>query len=266
MTALMSAASAGEIEKVRALIQSGANVNARSSINATPLFYACEKKDAPAARLQIVKMLVEAGADVSVVASHNSKSADRVAADNRMLEIANYLVEIYNRDLTLLTATTKAYADRNASISMIWAANWVAVRNALDEGANPRFVGNATGETALMFLAFGLRVADDETVQAILARSDLDVQRKIDGCTALHLAVASNNIKMVGWLIKAGANLNVIDLKQRTPLDMPGTDDNEEAIELLEDAGAKTYKQLQDRPFTPYYVELFNHRTHENRA
>jgi len=59
---LLSAAKKGDAAAVKSLLAKGADVNAKTRYNQTPLMFAAEK-----GHLEIVKALIEAGADVNVV-------------------------------------------------------------------------------------------------------------------------------------------------------------------------------------------------------
>jgi hypothetical protein len=58
---LLEAARKSDVEKVRALLAKGANVNAKSSYGVTPLGFACSRGS-----VEIVKLLLESGAEVNV--------------------------------------------------------------------------------------------------------------------------------------------------------------------------------------------------------
>jgi hypothetical protein len=58
---LLAAARKSDVEKVRALLAKGADVNAKSPYGATPLFFACDRGNA-----EVVRVLLENGADVNV--------------------------------------------------------------------------------------------------------------------------------------------------------------------------------------------------------
>jgi Ankyrin repeats (3 copies) len=58
---LIAAAKRGDAESVKSLLAKGADVNAKTRYNQTPLMFASEK-----GHLEVVKILIEAGADVNV--------------------------------------------------------------------------------------------------------------------------------------------------------------------------------------------------------
>ncbi len=58
---ILSATRKSDIEKVKALLAKGADVNAKSPYGATPLFFACDRANA-----EMVKLLLEKGAEVNI--------------------------------------------------------------------------------------------------------------------------------------------------------------------------------------------------------
>ncbi len=59
------------------------------------------------------------------------------------------------------------------------------------------------------------------------------------GWTALHYAVINDDVELVGYLIKHGANVNKSSSDGMTPLYLAGINENQEIIRLLKKAGAK---------------------------
>jgi len=248
LSPLMAAALMGNVETVRALIANGANVNARLVSNETALFHGA--KYTGAGNLEIVKMLVEAGADVSIK-NDSGKYAHEIAVANKMYNLQKYLVGIFNRDADLFNLANKADTERKTATANTRSAHWQLIKDELAKGANPRFA-NAGGFTTLHNIIGGLSSLiatlddNDSTMKTLIARSDLNAQIIEDGATVLHFAVDYNNAKLVSWLIKAGANLNVVSTKKETPLDWALADKRQNVIALLQNAGAKTYAQLQN--------------------
>lgn len=58
---LLAAARKSDVEKVKALLAKGADVNAKSPYGATPLFFACDRGS-----VEVVRALLESGADANV--------------------------------------------------------------------------------------------------------------------------------------------------------------------------------------------------------
>ena len=58
---LLAAARKSDVEKVKALLAKGADVNAKSPYGATPLFFACDRGS-----VEVVRVLLENGADANV--------------------------------------------------------------------------------------------------------------------------------------------------------------------------------------------------------
>src|SRR5262245_35542407 len=61
---LIAAAKRGDAEAVKSLLAKGANVNAKTRYDQTPLMFAAEK-----GHLEIVRILIEAGADINATDS-----------------------------------------------------------------------------------------------------------------------------------------------------------------------------------------------------
>ena len=79
---------AGKCPCVRALVNSGADVNAaRTDNGCTPMFVAAEK-----CHLEVVRALVEAGADVNAARTTDGVTPVFMAAQNGHLEVVRALV------------------------------------------------------------------------------------------------------------------------------------------------------------------------------
>jgi len=136
-TALMHAANRGNTEIVRALIKSGANVNAKTKFQErTPLMFASLY-----GYTEIVNLLLEAGADVNVK-SPDGATALVFSAENGHQDIVNALINA-GADLN-----TKVYGD---STALIWATlkGQTEIVKALIEAGADTNAKNSQGYTAL---------------------------------------------------------------------------------------------------------------------
>jgi Ankyrin repeats (3 copies) len=85
---LLAATRKGDVAQVKALLDKGASVNAKSPYGQTPLFFACDR-----GYTEIVKLLVDRGADVNVEDTFYHASALSWAAQKNRLEIVKLLLD-----------------------------------------------------------------------------------------------------------------------------------------------------------------------------
>src|SRR5271163_2878938 len=85
---LLAATRKGDFAQVKALLDKGVSVNAKSSYGQTALFFACDRGN-----LEIVKLLVDRGADVNVEDTFYHASALSWAAQKNRTEIVKILLD-----------------------------------------------------------------------------------------------------------------------------------------------------------------------------
>lgn len=85
MAALFLAVRAGSAAKIKLLVETGANLEAKSSQGFTPLFEAVDRKDK-----SLVKLLLDLGADVEAK-SDRGKSVVALASHLHQHELARFL-------------------------------------------------------------------------------------------------------------------------------------------------------------------------------
>ncbi len=199
-TVLMVAAATGETESVTALLQSGAIVDAMDYRGQTAFFHAVM-----AGRRKTVGRLVELGADVNHV-SHGGLplSGSRTAL----------ILAAERNDPGMIQLLLEAGADVNLS--------------------------STDGMTALMAAA---RKGAFEPVRLLL-EAGAEVRRyapyeKNGQYSTLMFAAASGGSAMVQMLIDAGADVNFLNEQGRTPLLIARESENQQAIQILLEAGAK---------------------------
>lgn len=226
---LSRAAYNGEIEKVKALIESGADVNSWSNLGShsnTPLMYAVYK-----GHYEVAKILIEAGADVNAFHSPDHTVLYHALESYRLsAELVQLLVDsgvnmdpnsLFRAVQSLRTAGEKSEVPKVMSIL-------------IDAGADVN-KQDQTGFTVLMAAAFeGYNQLVD-----ILLRSGAEINASMEsGRTALTLAVSMGHTETVRLLIEAGADLETIDKSGNTPLMIAKSKGFEEIVELLKEAGA----------------------------
>ncbi|MEO6908789.1 MAG: ankyrin repeat domain-containing protein [Abditibacteriaceae bacterium] len=237
LTALMVAASMGNSKTTRMLLDAGADVNARTSANGTALIFGSCKTDESRGSLEVVKMLVAAGADLFVT-TEGGKNALKMARDDKLNDIADYLytaskaqIDIDNLAINLYNAGSQvAGLSKNPSPTP-----WGDAQKLLDKGAKGNFA-NKSGETALILFSLDAKGFDETIAKRLIVVSDVNAQPK--GATALHFAAQSGNERMVALLIAAGAKLSTVSNKGNTPLD--SAHNFPAIVAMLRNAGAES--------------------------
>jgi ankyrin repeat protein/beta-lactamase regulating signal transducer with metallopeptidase domain len=175
---LLEAVETGDLERVKVLIEQGADVMARNEKGATPLHRAARR-----GHRDVVKFLLEHGADIN-------------AQDNK------------GKTPLYLSATWGGYKDmvkflleRGADVSILDNDGWNVLHTAAEAGQ---------WEILVMLMAEGLR---PETGVAENASPSTAI-----GSTTLHLAVRYNQIAAVKTLLATGMNVNIRNEKEQTPL------------------------------------------------
>lgn len=237
---LTAAVKAGDLPAVRALLKSGAEVNARAGDGSTPLLWAVHD-----AQPEIARVLITAGATVDAANDFGvtplleaSRTGDAVMVDVLLQGGANPSLAHPEGETPLMAAAragsvpaVRALLTRGADVNaaenfqktsaLMWAAgegHVEVVDLLLEAGANPDHQGHITslaqrhnadhptgGLTALMLAA---RNGDDTMVRR-LAKGGADLNLKNgDGASAAMLAIYNDRFDVAATLIELGSDAN----------------------------------------------------------
>src|SRR5690606_7517052 len=220
---LIDAAKAGNLHAVRAEIEAGADVDARSSDGSTALHWAVEGH-----AVEIVDALLEAGADATV------------ASRNRVTPLS---LAALTGDAAVIERLLAAGADPNERSEEGQTALMLAARNGrpdavrllLDRGADVNAVEPFRGQTALMWAA-GEGNAD--AIHLLIDHgADIDA-RSTGGFTALMFAARENQPEAARALVERGADLDAVAPDGTSTLNMAMLNAHYDVASLLVAAGA----------------------------
>jgi ankyrin repeat protein len=204
-TPLHSAMVNASTEIAQALLEKGADVNAKNSSNWTPLGRAVEQGN-----LELVDLLLSKGADPNIVSSTQNSILQR-AVSSPNPEILQRLIKA-GADLK--------FQDRQGMTALHLAANqphssYTDALKALIEGGADVNAKDFYEQTPLHLAARGDAY---DTAEFLLAHGADPNVKDINSDTPLHLAL--KDWRLVQLLLAKGANVNAIDKKGYTPLDM----------------------------------------------
>jgi ankyrin repeat protein len=206
-TVLMAAAP--DVEKMKLLIDRGANVNARAQSRFSALMVAAQYQDSSAA----INLLLDRGAQVGPPAEGGAP--------------------VFNANPFFLAS----YAG-NASI----------LRRLRDAGAKIDEPMTLIGTSRTTPLLGAFKFGDDEVARALFDLGTPIEFADGNGITMLGRAALNNEVSMARWLIGRGANVNVVDKLGMTPLLWAASMDfgDPAMIELLLKSGASADAKNRD--------------------
>jgi len=270
-TSIHLAAQLGDLEKVKAFLERGTDINAKNDDGMTPLLLAISNK-----QTEVTKFLIENGADVNVGDKQDYVPLVYALGNedsNTVQLLLDKGADIKSKD-TAMGFSVLHWAilmDSKESTELILAA-----------GADVKAKSN-TGETPLDVAAYGASAAigellaakgaevtslaaaaymgDIDKVKAFLDEG-IDVNQKtgmIQG-TALHSAAAGGHQEVVGFLISKGSDVGAQNRAGQTPLHIAAQAGHLEVVQLLLKKGA-TANAKDSRGRTP--TDLAQEAKHE---
>ena len=183
---------------INAILEKGADVNARDAYQNTPLHWACIK-----GHMKVAMALVDRGADVDEKDKFNRTPLEMAKATINKEKLRNAAAKYKENKDELFAAVKK----RKTTADQIKAI--------LDKGA---YV-NATDEEQMTPLHIACIEGYMEVTMALLDRgADLHI-RGVDDYTPLHLACMNDNMKVAIALVNRGADIDAKDNDNKTPLE-----------------------------------------------
>ena len=251
---------AGNKETVELFIKAGINVNDRDPVSGmTALMFAIAK-----GHDEIIKLLLDNGADVNVDAHGTTALTGAVAAERNIAVIkmlldkganVNYIANPESGMTALMFAAFKGHADivkilldKGADVNATGKDGMTALRMALlsdksfavikmllDKGASVNNINTQDGVTALMIATSNLHA---DIVEMLIVKG-ADVNAKADeGMTALMYASLKGSPEIVKMLIDKGADLNAKRSDDLTALKYASNGSHDDVVALLKKAGA----------------------------
>ena len=256
---MADAAMRGDVEAVKALLSSGADVNIAQGDGSTALHWAAYNGE-----LELVELLLDAGASVEASTRIGSMTPLAMAARAGNAPIIGALLD---------AGANAAEANEIGTTVLMTAAasgNGDAVAVLIDKGADVNATDVTNGQTALMFAASMNRAA---AIGVLIEHgADPDVTTNVSevsspgrggrggstlpvgGLTALHFAARDGQIDALRELLAGGANVNIVSPANQTPpLTEAIINANLDIAKLLLDNGADLNAMNADG-LTPLYA------------
>jgi uncharacterized protein len=199
---LMAAARAGRVDVARALLEHGADANARENVRGqTALMWAVSQRHP-----DVVRLLLEHGADVHARTRSNPQLVYTGEPSGAGRSRTDWVMRT---------------VDRGGSTALLFAARQGELESArllLAAGASP----NETGPDRMSALVMASYSGHGEFAAWLLTK-DANPNSADAGYTALHTAVLRGDIELVKQLLAYGANPNA-RVTQGTPITREGED------------------------------------------
>ena len=240
---LHQAVYASDLERVRALIRAGADVNERlDGDGMIPLQYAVA-----AGSMEALEILLAAGAEINGTGGGgdsplmHAAAAARASILGRLLDLGADVSTENGIGWTPLMHAAGIPHSRLAAFRVSEAELDDMVRRLLDAGAAVNVASDNRGETALILAA---QEGHGPTVTSLLAAgADLDQATSIDRMTSLMLAADGGHLDVVERLLEAGADVDLRDRLGRTAGDWAA--DHPEVVARLTAAGVPSRASKQ---------------------
>ncbi|MFT3731859.1 MAG: quinoprotein dehydrogenase-associated putative ABC transporter substrate-binding protein [Hyphomicrobium sp.] len=225
---LMNAIVGADADRVKFLIEKGADVNKPDQLGALPLGAAASIR-----RTDLMQILLDAGAKV------DAEDSDGMTAMQHAINV-NHVPSIdllAKRGADIERGTEKGYTALEIALSN---GNFFAAKALIDAGAKIDAAGGPEKLTPLMVCATQLQpqqrvsqLARGPTPLALAEElikrgANVNAQSK-DGVTALMIAAGQNNAPMIGLLLRAGADAKMKSSAGKTALDIANEAGNEAA-------------------------------------
>ncbi len=216
-TLLHLASEAGEFDKVKLLLDRGANIEVQDKFGYTPIFLATQS-----GKWSIVRLLLDKGANIDAQ-DKEGKTLLYFANQKDNLDMVQFLLD---------RGANIEIQDKLAWTPILYAAQsgeWDVVKLLISKGA--KFNNEITIQGTP--LHFAVQEGNLDMIGFLLDEgADIESQDK-DNKKPLHLAVDANRLSVIKLLLDRGANVNVKDMYDKTPLDLATEED---VIKVLEKA------------------------------
>ncbi len=257
--ALLAAVEANDLTLAATLIKRGANVNQRGPLPYTPLMIAAGRGS-----VQLVDMLLAAGADVHVVDSTLGASALHKAAQSGVVDVARLLLA-RGAFLDLQSATV----GHTPLIDAVWSKKPAMVKFLLEQGASINirthyqgsvwdFIGKGpcwtAGGTTPENEAWGRTIR--EMLEARQAADEEAVQKQ-----SLMQAILQNDLVEVKRLIAAGADVN-----EKSPVVASGNDGQTPLLVACFNGFTEIVRELLNAGANPRIVDYLLKATPGHKA
>lgn len=215
---LHQAASKNEIQRIKMLIENGADVNVQDEKDATPLHHAAYN-----GHLKIVDKLIRSGARVMATDIDGSTPLHNAGLNGHVSVMETLIgkgAEIDALDeqggSALLNAACQGHGE--------------AIRFLLRAGAKVE-LADRNGDTALHYACYS---GHEDAVRALIGADGLpvDIQNHA-GATPMHLACANGNPQVVRLLLSKGADITFVDKNGTTCLHTASFGNHHEAVRVL---------------------------------
>jgi cytohesin len=233
LSAIHSAVCAGDLAKVKSLVEAGTDVDTRAkgSGGQTPLFAAVFTD-----RNDVAEFLIAKGADVNAK-DRAGVTPLQYACEHGMRNMAELLIAKGADVNAKSDVNAKDGGGRTALHRMFWSGvcRMDIAELLIAKGANV----NARDREGMTPLHNAVESGHTEIVRFLIGKGgDIDAP-KTDGQTPLHIACKCGHKDMAELLVAKGANLNAKDNKGRTPLSLAKEQGHKEIVEFLQQHGAK---------------------------
>jgi ankyrin repeat protein len=237
---LAMAATKGNIEVVKLLIDRGANVNAILEDGITPLINA-----ARAGHVNICALLIEKGADVDIKPA-SGQTALSTSAKYGKLKTAEFLIKkgatVDARDFFGRTPLMYAAAFNDTAMCILL----------ISHNADKSIVDN-DGVNALLAACINNRI---ETTRVLLEKGMSPDAKDLNGVTPLMVASGNGNFALAELLLKYNANINIKTSSGETALTIAVLKSNERMVNMLIEHKADV-NQKMNAAETPLTIARF---------